>query len=597
VSEVSEAATRRIVRAAASRGTEGSALWVAGAGLVSLALYRALAEIGDLRAHLTVYLVIHSVLFAIYAGIVFLLARRVFTLPPWTARRAAPPFVVSQRDRGIAPGSGASVGHAPSDPSASVAGLATAVSESAAPDSGLPSPGADPGTECAVVSDETASEGPPAIQSPAVITLPEAPAAHRASIQPVPAPVSPDGRPRGRVTPILLVAFAVAFRITLLFVPASLSDDIHRYVWDGRVQASGVNPYRYAPDAEKLQSLRDEEWPKINHRAIPTIYPPLAEAVFGASARGGLGEIGDKAIFVLFDLATACALALLLRRLGRPMSFAALYAWNPLVVVEVAGSGHADPLGVFFLVLAALFIIEEKRVLGIGSYALSILARLLPLAFLPIFIRRFKAHHLLLGAGIVALGYLPYAGARGAMFSGLAAYAEHWDHNAPVFPAVRAALDGMVPVETLKVGVTHLKTMLGDPAWCEPLYRWVYPAPLARGLLALALLVGMILISIDVPEIQRELLCATGLLLVLSPTVHPWYVLWIVPFAATDVSLPWLLFTGLVPFSYLSLRAADGRVPMDVLAMEWGLPAVLGIALLMRKRAVAPRIRALAARA
>src|SRR5262249_58569856 len=128
----------------------------------------------------------------------------------------------------------------------------------------------------------------------------------------------------------------------------------------------------------------------------------------------------------------AGALALLLRRLGRPMSLAALYAWNPLVVVEVAGSGHADPLGLFFLILAALFIVGERRVLGIGSYAVSILARLLPLAFAPIFIRRFKAHHLLLGAAIVVLGYLPYAGARGAMFTGLATYAAHSDYNPPV---------------------------------------------------------------------------------------------------------------------------------------------------------------------
>lgn len=536
---MSEADTRRILRAAVSRGSERSALWIAGAGLASLALYRSLAELGDLRTHLTAYLAIHAVLFAIYAGVVFLVAGRVFTRPPWTARRAASPFEIARHDQEIA-----MVG--------------------ARPAGGMP---ASPATRPSI------EDGSSSLAD------------------------GRDRRPRGRVTPALLVAFAVAFRATLLFVPASLSDDIHRYVWDGRVQASGVNPYVYAPDAESLEPLRDEDWTRINHRTIPTVYPPLAEAVFSAVARAGLGEIGDKAVFVLFDLAASGALALLLRRLGRPMSFAALYAWNPLVVVEVSGSGHADPLGLVFLVLAALFIVEERRVLGIGSYAVSILARLLPLAFVPIFIRRFKAHHLLLGAAILMLGYLPYAGARRAMFTGLAAYAEHWDYNAAVFPAVTAMLDAVVPVDALKDGVTHLKTWLGDPAWCEPLYRWVYPAPLARGLLALALLVGMILISLDVPEIQRELLCATGLLLALSPTVHPWYVLWIVPFAAVDVSLPWLLFTGLVPLSYLSLRASDGRVPTNVLILEWGLPAVLGIALTVRKRTVAARIRALAARA
>jgi hypothetical protein len=491
VAEESEEATPRILRVAAFEGAERPALWVAGAGLASLGLYRALAELGDLRAHMTAYLVIHAFLFAIYAGIVFLLARRVFTLPPWTARRAAPPFVVARRD----------------------------------------------------------SAAPPAI------VVPEPPPAPRGPLDyPLPPPAR-DGRPRSRVTPILLVAFAIAFRATLLFVPPSLTDS-----------------------------------------TIPTIHPPLAEA-FAAAARAELGGIGHKGIFILFDLAVAGALALLLRRLGRPMSFAALYLWNPLVVVEVAGSGHTDPLGILLLVLSALFIAGERRALGIASYAASLLARVLPLAFAPIFIRRFKAHHLLLGAGIVVLGVLPYAGSGRAMVSKLAAHAGSADHNSVVFPAVRAALDAVVPVETLEGAVKRLGARLGDPAWCEPLARWVHPDPLARGLLLFVLLAGMIVIGIDVPEIQRELLCAAGLLFVLSPAVHPWLVLWIVPFAAAEVSLPWLLFTGLVPLSYLSLRAPDGRVPLKVLAIEWGAPALLGIVLRVRKQVVARRIRALAARA
>jgi len=491
VAEETEEATRRVQRAAMSHGVEPQALWVAGAGIASLALYRSLAELGDLSVHLTAYLVIHAGLFAIYAGVVFLLARRVFTLPPWTARRAAPPLVIARRDSAASP---------------------------------------------AVVPQDTPPAPPRALEYP--IPPPE---------RRVPA--------RSRVTPILLIAFAAGFRITLLFVPASLSPG-----------------------------------------TTPAIHPPLAEAVFGAAARAGLGEIGAKGILVLFDLATALALALLLRRLGRPLSLAALYLWNPLVVIEIAGGGHKGPLGILFLVLAALFIVGERRALGISSYAVSILARGVPVAFAPIFIRRFKIHHLLLGAGVLVVGALASSGGGGRMLPALAAQAVSADHNAVAFPAVRAGLEAVVPVETLERAVRRLGTKLDRPAWGETLARWVQPDLLARGVLC-ALLAGMILISIDVPEIQRELLCAAGLLLVLSPAVHPWYALWVVPFAAAEVSLPWLLFTGLVPLSYLSLRAPDGRVPMDVLAIEWGAPAVLALALGIRKRIVARRIRALAARA
>src|SRR5262249_18610617 len=112
--------------------------------------------------------------------------------------------------------------------------------------------------------------------------------------------------------------WAVPFRATLLFVPPSLWDDSDRYVWDGRVQASGMNPYLYPPEADRLESLRDEEWTRINHRGVPTIYPPLAEAVFATVAGAGLDEIGDKAVFVLFDVAAAGAPALLLRPPRRP---------------------------------------------------------------------------------------------------------------------------------------------------------------------------------------------------------------------------------------------------------------------------------------
>ncbi|HNC73376.1 MAG TPA: hypothetical protein PK362_00620, partial [Elusimicrobiota bacterium] len=78
----------------------------------------------------------------------------------------------------------------------------------------------------------------------------------------------------------LILAAGVLFRLTAFLSPPSLSDDIYRYLWDGRVQAAGHNPYRFAPDAPELASLRNAEHTGINHKSVPTIYPPLAQAVF-----------------------------------------------------------------------------------------------------------------------------------------------------------------------------------------------------------------------------------------------------------------------------------------------------------------------------
>lgn len=367
-----------------------------------------------------------------------------------------------------------------------------------------------------------------------------------------------------------IVLFAIAFRAVLVLAPPSLSDDIHRYVWDGRVQTAGVNPYRLAPDAPELVRLRDAGWERINHREIKTIYPPALEMLFLAAAAAGLRETGFKLIFSLFDVASLVALAGILRAAGRTPLLAAIYAWNPLVVIEVAGSGHADPVGLSMLLISVLLIIREQRTLSISAYAASCLARLIPLAFLPIVLRRFKLHHLLFGVLVILIGVAPYAGVEPDLVSGLRAYAENWDYNSVVYPSLRTVLDLILPVETLKDLVTVFKDSIGDPAWCQGLYRYVWPAPLARALLLVAMLAGAAIISFRVPRIERELFLASGLLLALTPTLHPWYLLWVLPFAAAEASIPWILFSGLAPLSYLSHRTADGRVPLWVLAIEWG---------------------------
>ncbi len=128
----------------------------------------------------------------------------------------------------------------------------------------------------------------------------------------------PAGRRRPITAGLLLFGFAALFRLLLVATPPSLSDDIHRYVWDGRVQAAGINPFLHPPDSEELRALRDEGWSKVNHPAIRTIYPPLAQGVFALAAAGGLRERGFKAVLCLFDLAVVVALAWFLRT-DRPL--------------------------------------------------------------------------------------------------------------------------------------------------------------------------------------------------------------------------------------------------------------------------------------
>ena len=160
----------------------------------------------------------------------------------------------------------------------------------------------------------------------------------------------------GRGTLLLVLLFAGLFRLSILFAPPYLSDDIYRYVWDGRVQAAGINPYRYVPADEHLQSLRDEEiYPKINRRDYAhTIYPPVAEAVFLLTTRVSESITWMKATMIGFEAIAIWAIVQLLASYGLARQRILIYAWHPLVIWEFAGSGHVDPIAIAFIALALL---------------------------------------------------------------------------------------------------------------------------------------------------------------------------------------------------------------------------------------------------
>jgi hypothetical protein len=183
---------------------------------------------------------------------------------------------------------------------------------------------------------------------------------------------------------------AVAFRLIAAVAPPSLSDDIYRYVWDGRVQAHGHHPYKFPPDDPMRAELRDDVWEKINHKEIATIYPPLAELVFAALAAAKLGVTGFKLVFALLDAVVVFALLRLIDALGLPRARVLLYAWNPLAVVETAASGHVEPLGLVLLVGSVAFLVEGKMVRAAAALAGAVQVKLLPLILVPGFARRLK---------------------------------------------------------------------------------------------------------------------------------------------------------------------------------------------------------------
>ena len=228
-------------------------------------------------------------------------------------------------------------------------------------------------------------------------------------------------------TVLIAIAFAVLFRLSILFAPPYLSDDIYRYVWDGRVQAAGINPYRYIPAAPELAHLRDDViYPKINRRDwAHTIYPPSAQAVFFLTTRISESVVWMKATMLIFELVTIWAIAQLLTLLGRPRQLLLMYAWHPLVVWEFAGSGHVDAISICFIALA-LLAWQKRSDLGAGvALACATLVKLFPVVLVPAILKRDRWLIAPILAVTIIAGYLVYLSVGpAAVFGSLPGYTQ-----------------------------------------------------------------------------------------------------------------------------------------------------------------------------
>lgn len=322
---------------------------------------------------------------------------------------------------------------------------------------------------------------------------------------------------------------AVLCRLALLPLTPELSDDFYRYLWDGHVQLQGMNPYLYAPSDLALEALRTPWHHLINHPDVSTIYPPLTQGAFFLVATLGGSVLILKLLWVLLDLAVAFVLSRVARARGRDHRLILLlYLWSPLLIVETAWNGHLEPLGL--LPLALVLLLDTKhspkaRSAGAGiwigmSLALSALTKIAPAAALPPLARRWGLHAALAFASIVVAFYLPFAQAGESLWNGLATYSEIWRFN-----------DG--------------------PFWIlDRIFSTESPPRLAAGIMVAGVIAWTTYRSMDA---ERALFWILGAGLLLSPTVHPWYVLWILPFAALREDVPWLLLSGLVFLAYWGL--------------------------------------------
>jgi hypothetical protein len=212
----------------------------------------------------------------------------------------------------------------------------------------------------------------------------------------------------------VVLGFAIVIRAILIPVPPLLSSDMYRYVWDGRVQAAGINPYRYVPADPALASLRDNAvYPHINRATYArTIYPPMAEAIFAAVGVIWSSVIGMKIAAVAFEIVAVVALIGLLNAVGLPRERVVIYAWNPLAIWAFAGNGHVDAFVVGLLALALLFRARRWHGAAGGMLAAVTLVKFLPAVVAAAFLRGGQFWRpALVGCGVIVVLYAAYASA------------------------------------------------------------------------------------------------------------------------------------------------------------------------------------------
>lgn len=362
-----------------------------------------------------------------------------------------------------------------------------------------------------------------------------------------------------------VLAVSLAARLLLLIPPAPLSDDLYRYLWDGRLGNAGIHPFAYAPVADELAPYRDGVvWPRINHPEVPTIYPPAAQLAFRAMDAAWPSPRSPRAAAVLADLATVALLGLLLRRRGRDPAAALVYGWCPLAVLESAGGGHVDALGTALLT-GALAIGGGGRaarafgaglLLGLSALVKPMAPLVAPAVWFATGGRR-RAWWVAGGAAAMLLA-LPYADAGARLFTGLRTYAEHWQFSDAIYSPLVAAGAGPRATRVVLAALTIAFAIL---------VGWRRRDPPAAAALAIAVA------------------------LALSPTVHPWYALWLLPllpFAPPPLARAGAVFAALLPVTYVSAwnlaRAGEWLQPAWMRPLVWGAPAVVLAVSALRRR-------------
>ena len=353
---------------------------------------------------------------------------------------------------------------------------------------------------------------------------------------------------------VIGLVLAALWHLPFLWMPPGQDDDIHRYLWDGRVQLLGYDPYHVVPSDPAFSGLHTSETRTLNNPDVPSPYPAGAQLFFRAVTAIHESTFALKLAFVFCDFAIVLVLLDILRRSREGMHWILAYAWNPLLATEVAGSGRIDIVGALLLLVSFAALVRRWRAVAAVALGLAIAVKVLPIVLLPLYWKRVRIRDFILATIVVGLLYVPFLKHEWIPIGSLGTYVQSFRFNGPVFAALGPAVaPQLLAALALLVGFfIAIRLRSGSPSLSPDAFAW----PMAA-----------------------SLLCA--------PVVYPWYLLWMLPFLRSLATLPIIIWTvSIIPTYVVWHLRTLGRpwsVPGWVMLMEYGSVATVGAIILLRR--------------
>jgi len=326
----------------------------------------------------------------------------------------------------------------------------------------------------------------------------------------------------------LLVILISFFLLKIIFVNVEPvgSDDYYRYIWDGKVQANGINPFLYAPNDQALNELHSELLPeKVSYPNIKTIYFPVSQWLFTLSYWiSGENAIGLKIFYLLFELVILLSLYALLNKFLIKKKFLLIYTALPLITFQFFIDAHIDLVGVALMIVSVSLYFYDKKLLSYILLGLSLSVKptgflLIPLYFQNETFAKEKLKGFFIPTTVFLITFLPYIFTATPLDT-LINYSINWTFNGMIYNSLSLFLSDNVTIRII----------------CGMLY---------------ILVLGFIYFSKF--DLIMKIFLSLFFLMILSPVVHPWYLIWFAVFLPVVRSYSGIYFVCAVSLTSLSI--------------------------------------------